>query len=139
MALRATNTFSEGLQKLLQEIAGLHVLPDADMEFLAQLQQMVVGKMREPIDQQTSQGLSQVPGNPGMMPPPMGGGMPPMGAGPMSGGMPPGGGMDAMLGMAGGGTPPGGGMGPGIPGLRQESAAPSADALQRLLGSRAGA
>lgn len=64
MGTQTTNTFQEGLQKLLKLIAELQVEPDADMQFCAQLQAMVVGKLREPIDRMAQQGLTAAPPQP---------------------------------------------------------------------------
>lgn len=75
-------SMAQGLQKILSELATLQVAQDADPQFLQQLQQVIVGKIR--------QGMSQPPtGGPGQQAPGMGAGGPPpggipgvMGAGP---------------------------------------------------------
>ena len=81
---RQTNTFGEMLQKMLVDLAEMKLAPDADMQFIIDLETQVLGKLRNPIEQATQGGLSQVPGDPmlGMaigaqgQAPPMG--MPPM-------------------------------------------------------------
>lgn len=119
---RTDNTFAEALTKLLRNLADMKVLPDADLEFILNLEMQVVQKLREPIDTMQAQGSTQVPGAPGMgmpmgPPPGMGGGLPPE----LMGGMPP------EMGM------PGMGGGAGIPGMRQEPAMPNPDELRRIL------
>jgi hypothetical protein len=117
MAVKSTNTQSEVLTSMLGDISTAKTLPDADLQFLVELETMILGKLREPLDQAAGQ---MGPGGPSAAggPPPPGAGMPPMG-----GPMPP--------------PPPGGpefmGPGPGGPaGLR--SPGPSPDELARLLG-----
>lgn len=104
MAVRGTNTMSEGLQKLMQDITGLKATPDADVAFLIGLETTILGKLRE--------GFAKAAGQ---MPPPPGsaveagvGGMGGMGAG---GGM----GDMAMAGAGGGGMPMPGGAPGGVP------------------------
>ena len=125
MAVKSTNTQSEVLTSMLGDISTAKTLPDADLQFLVELETMILGKLREPLDQAAGQmgpgGPSAAggpPAGPPAGPPPPGAGMPPMG-----GPMPP--------------PPPGGpefmGPGPGgPPGLR--SPGPSPDELARLLG-----
>lgn len=118
---RTDNTFAEALTKLLRNLADMKVLPDADLEFILNLEMQVVQKLREPIDNMQAQGSTQVPGAPGMgmpmgMSPDMGGGLPPELMG-----MPP------EMGM------PGMGGGAGIPGMRQEPSMPNPDELRRIL------
>lgn len=128
---RSTNTFAEGLRRILVDTADLKVTPDADLDFIYQLETMVVQKIREPQDQ-LAQLQAQQAGQGGMpsaqqMPDPMtlamaggmGGGGDPMaamGMDPMAGGMPP-----AMP----PGPPPGG--------LRMNAGAGAADELRRVL------
>ena len=115
---RTDNTFAESLTKLLRSLADMKVLPDADLEFILNLEMQVVQKLREPIDNMQAQGSTQIPGAPPMGPP-MG---PPLGIG---GGLPPE--------LMGGGMPPGMGMGGGVPGVRQEPSMPNPDELRRIL------
>lgn len=102
MATRGTNTMSEGLQKLMQDITGLKATPDADVAFLIGLETTILGKLRE--------GFAKAAGQ---MPPPPGSAVE---AG--MGGMGAGGGMGDMA-MAGAGGAPGGvpmgAAGPGSP------------------------
>jgi len=118
MPTKATqNSMSEGLQKLLGDIAQMQAFPDADMDFLTQLQQMVVGKIRSSIPGPGQPG--QQPGAPGQPP-----GMP---GAPTNSPLPP----------ASSPGPPGG-MGGGMGGLSVTGgpeAAPNMDELSRMLGS----
>lgn len=86
MATRGTNTMQEALQRLLGDVSQMKTLSDADLPWLVELESMVVGKIREPID------AMKQPGGPlagaGGPPPGMGGPPPGMPAGaPMGGGM----------------------------------------------------
>lgn len=122
MAVRGTNTMAEALQRMLGDISQMKTLPDGDLEYLANLETMVLKKLREPIDAVQAMGLSQAGGGgqPGAMPPGMGPGggmqMPPAG--------PPMGGQGA------------GGIPQGMPGMQQGPAMPNPDELRRLLGAR---
>lgn len=51
MSDRQTNTMAEGLQKLLSDIAAMQAAPDADLDFLGQLQTVILTKIRAPFDQ----------------------------------------------------------------------------------------
>ena len=118
---RSTNTMTEGLRRLLADLADMKILPDADISFILDIEQQIVTKLREPIDSLHQQGTTnatppdQMP--PGMDPSMMGAGPPPMG--------------------------PGAGMGaPGpqdqqIPGLSQRRM-PNPDELRRILSFKAG-
>lgn len=67
MALRSQNTMAESLQKMLGDVADMKVLPDADLEFLIQLETVILQKLRAPIDEimgQGSQGNQQMLGQP---------------------------------------------------------------------------
>jgi len=71
---RGTNTMAEGLQKLLGDLAEMMAAPDADLDFLGELNTMVLTKIRQPFDQmantQSSQaGMGGAP-SPESMPPP---------------------------------------------------------------------
>lgn len=101
MATRSTNTMQEALQGLLTSISEMKLMPDADLEWLIQIETIILQKAREPIERMQSQGLTAAmpPGGPQMggMPggPPMGGpGMPPPGPPPMPAGV--GGGVPGM-------------------------------------------
>jgi len=79
MALRSNNTFTEELQKLLQNVAGLKVLPDADPEVIAQIEGLIVQTLRAPHEAAAQAGLSMAGGQPQLNRPPsgMGAGLPP--------------------------------------------------------------
>lgn len=61
---RSTNTMSEGLQRLLSDVAQMATAPDADLQFLTQLQMMITQYLRSFAPQGTPQA-----GGPGMPPP----------------------------------------------------------------------
>jgi hypothetical protein len=78
MSDRQTNTMAEGLQKLLSDISAMMAAPDADLDFLGQLQTVVLQKIRAPLDQaaaiqnqvqQQQAGQGGAPG-PNQQPPP---------------------------------------------------------------------
>jgi len=123
---RTNNTFSEEVFRLIQTVAGMRVLPDADLDFVTKLEDLLTTKARLPEQSAQAQGMmppgAQNPmgnaalGLPGMPPLPPG---PPPGPGPMPPpmGMPP---MD--MGMSsplssqlGAGAPPGVMPPPGSP------------------------
>ena len=88
MASRSTNTMSEGLQRILGDISQLKTVGDADLTYLTELETMVIGKLREPIDavKQNATGMPPAMAGPSDM------GMPPgsgQGGGLMSGAQPP--------------------------------------------------
>ena len=56
MAARSTNTMQEALQKMLRDIADMKTLPDADMPFLVQLENMILARMKQPVDDLRAQG-----------------------------------------------------------------------------------
>lgn len=74
------NTFNEAMQKILSQLAIAGTLPDADIEFLAQIQAAITQKLREGANgagagQQAAMQMGpDAMGQPGGMPP---GGMPP--------------------------------------------------------------
>lgn len=110
---RSTNTMQEGLNGLLGQISEMKTMPDADLNFLIQLETTILQKIREPYDQMSGQMSAPTPGGQPMPPPP----------GAMPGGMPGGG---------AGGFPMG--QGGGARGMRTEPAAPNPDELRRMLG-----
>lgn len=122
MASGTNETMAEGLKKILSATAQLMVLPDADIEFLTQLQLAITTYIRQSSAQAAGQMTGTGPASaindvaPGGPVPPMGGGMgPAMGAaGPMG---------------------PGGMGGGGMGGL---AAAPNPDELRRLLSAGVG-
>jgi len=116
MAVRSTNTYSEGLQSLIQDIASLQLAPDANVEFLMQVQQMIIAEAQAPLLAQ-AQVAQQGPPTPGNVQP-----APPV-PGVGEGGP---GGLAGLLGVGG----PGGGSAPLPPG--PGGAAPGE--LDRILG-----
>lgn len=42
MAVRSTNTYQEGLQRLIQDVASMMLLPDGNPDFLFQLQNLLI-------------------------------------------------------------------------------------------------
>ena len=71
MALRSQNTMAESLQKMLGDVADMKVLPDADLQFLIELETVILQKLRAPIDDIMGQSGGQ---------PQMGGAVPGSGA-----------------------------------------------------------
>lgn len=59
MALRSQNTMAESLQKMLGDVADMKVLPDADLQFLIELETVILQKLRAPIDQIMGQAQPQ--------------------------------------------------------------------------------
>ncbi len=55
MAGRASNTMIEGLQQLVTNIAQLKTTPDADVQWLLELESLVLQKLREPVDAMAGQ------------------------------------------------------------------------------------
>jgi len=105
---RQTNTFGEALQKELRNFADMKVMPDADLEFIINVETQIIQKLRAPEDQASASGQSALP----MGGPPPGMGGPP---GPPMGGPP----------------PPGSPMGPPA-GMAQRPSIPG-DELRRML------
>lgn len=118
---------AEGLQSMLNDLGGMKVAPDADLEFIIGLETAIIGKLREPLDA----AAHQVPGmNPATM-----GGQSPGGGPPVPGGgapgMPPGmmdpAAIQAML------PPAMPQQGAGVGGLRSTPAMPNPDEIRRMI------
>lgn len=109
---RTTNTMSEMLTNMLRDISVAKTLPDADLEFLVNLETNILMKLRQPLEQAAGQmgaaGAMMPPAEQPMIPPMM-----PMG--------PP---VDAPI------PPP---AGQDVPGLRTQPPGPSPDELARLM------
>lgn len=67
MATRVDNTMVEWLQKMLKNIAEAKLLPDADMAFLVELENTILTKAKQPVEEMRQQGV---------LPPAQGGGAP---------------------------------------------------------------
>lgn len=126
MALRAQNTMSEGLSAMLQDIGGMKALPDADLNFLTEMETMILGKLRAPVDAMAG---NSGPGSPGPAGIDMSAGPVP-GMGP--GSTPP---MPPMPPMGPMGGPPMGSPGGPPRGLPPSPQMPSPDELRRVLGN----
>lgn len=74
---RQNNTMSEGLRKLLGDIADLKLADDADLPFLIQIETQILGRLKNGVDQALDPSQSA---QPGMMSAP--GGMPGQGSPP---------------------------------------------------------
>jgi hypothetical protein len=109
---RRTNTAAEALQEMLQQVAYIQSLPDADLDFLTTLQVMLLAKLREPMQQYLQMVQGQL--NPAQQQVPMA----PSGTGPI-------------------GAVPSPVPGP-PPGLRSGGQLPSVDELRRLVGQSYG-
>src|SRR5215510_14443314 len=111
-----SDSMSDGLRKLLAELAQMQVYPDADIQFLTQLQQVIIGKIRSTLNApgQSPAGPGGGPGQPG--PDQMGPGGP---AGPIPGG----------------GPVPMGGPAMGLSATGGAPGSPNVDELSRVLGS----
>lgn len=109
---------SEVLQNILREVSIAKTLPDADLQFLVELETKILTKLRAPLEAAAGQmGAGPSPSGGSGMDPAMAGGMAPgMGAPPM-------------------GPPPGPMDGP--PGLRAQPPMPSPDEMQRLMAGSA--
>ena len=119
-------TMAEGLQKVLGDLSVCLVAPDADMQFIQAVQNLIVTRLKQGIGGQPG----GAPGGPGGAPGAGGPGMP---------GMPPQMGQGGPGGAPGGMLPGamGGGQG-GVPGVRSMPQLPPVDELRRLLQSQAG-
>ena len=108
---RQNNTMSEGLTQLLSAIAQLKAAPDADLQYLAQIESTILQKLREPL-QQAAQALAQ------------------------AGGVVPAGMASQMGAAAQGGVGQGPGMGQPPQGQSPSAGMPNPDELRRLVASR---
>lgn len=110
---RTTNTMSEMLTNMLREISVAKTLPDADLEFLVNLETTILGKLRQPLEAAAGQmgavSAGLPPGQQMEMPPLM-----PMGPGMVDAPVPPPAGQE-------------------VPGLRAQPPGPSPDELARLM------
>lgn len=118
------------MRKALGMIADAKTLPDADLEYLVNMETQLLGKIRQPIDNMQAAGSTGVPGAPSMMP-----GMPP--------GIPPGTPTSApgfgSLGAAPNGMmAPGGPRPPAVPGMMQGAQIPNMAELARVIGPMGG-
>ena len=59
-----TNTFPEWLKRLAGDVGQAFTLPDADVDFLAQLQASIVDVFRKPIEAMQQAGVSNVTSSP---------------------------------------------------------------------------
>lgn len=112
MAAGKVDTMADYLRQILGALSEAKIVADADLPFILDIEQKVVGKLRDPVTRMQQAGImpsdqSQIPGGGAPMAPP---GMPPQGPPSMAGSMP----------MQSGGLS----AGPG---------APSSDELRRLL------
>lgn len=112
---RQNNTMQEGLMKLLTELASLKVAPDADMQFLTNLEMQLIDTIKRP----QQEALARFAQAGGVLP----------GGGPAAGPMP---GAGPMMGPGPGQPTP---MGPGAAGLRNGGRVPPVDELRRLIAS----
>lgn len=116
---RSTNTMAEFLQRMMGDISEAKTLPDADLEFLIQLETTILQKLRAPVDALMGQMQGQGAGPVDQL----------QGAGAMMGGMPSG---PGPLGVSGAPMAPNGQE--RVPGTRMEPAMPNPDEFRRMLG-----
>jgi hypothetical protein len=116
---RSNNTMDEGLRGFLQQLALLKVAPDADLDFLSQVEMGIIERLKAPQVQAMQQFAAA------------GGVLPPGAMGPQAGGMP---GMGGPPPAPAGVSPP---PGPGVPGLMNPGGPPPVDELRRLLAGKA--
>lgn len=62
MAVRSTNTYQEGLQSLIQDVAAMQLVPDANIEFLMGMQQALIEEAQAPLRAQAEATLANSPG-----------------------------------------------------------------------------
>ena len=108
MAVRSTNTYIEALQSLLQDVASMQALPDANLEWLKAVQDAILAEVQAPLRAQ-AQAAAAPPTSAAPLPPGAGAGPPPAG-------------MAALLGAGG----PGNGSAPLPP-------SPAGDDLRRMM------
>lgn len=121
---RSTNTMGEVLVDILRQLSVAKTLPDADLEFLVNIETAVIQKLRQPLDQamgQLPEGAIDPNSLAGPDGPPPGMGGPPPGMEQMMAQAPV---MDAPM------PPPP--PGPGVPGLRTQPQIPP-DELSRIM------
>lgn len=107
---RTTNTMSEMLTNTLRDLALAKTLPDANLEFLINLETQIISFLRQPYDA----AAGQLEGAAASMPPGQDPNLPPL--------------------MPMGPAIPDAPIPPGVPGLRAQPSGPSPDELSRLLG-----
>lgn len=71
MARSATDTFADGLFRLVQEIARLKLAPDADMEFLTELEEMLMTRYKSSVPSGATEATGGAPAPMGPSPMPM--------------------------------------------------------------------
>lgn len=78
MAAQVGDTYAHALRKVLSDLAVAGTLPDADLQFNSQMQQVITGFLRQTgVDQATAQmGMGAAPVGPPSAPPPGAGGAP---------------------------------------------------------------
>jgi len=57
MATRVDNTMVEWLQKMLKNIAEAKLLPDADMAFLVTMENQIIQKAKQPVNDMRASGV----------------------------------------------------------------------------------
>lgn len=122
---RTTNTMSEMLVNMLRDISVAKTLPDADLEFLVNVETSILAKLRAPLEAAAGQ---MPPGSVSPDTPPQSPFAPPPGMGPMMPEAP----------VMGSPIPPPMGqppVGAGVPGLRAQPPGPSPDELARIMGN----
>jgi hypothetical protein len=63
---RGQNTMAEGLTAILSDLAGLKPLPDADLQFLTEMETMILGKLQAPVNAMAGANSGGMPGPPGV-------------------------------------------------------------------------
>lgn len=93
MSSGKVDSMGDYLRKIMGLLSEAKVVADADLPFLLDLEQKIVGKLRDPVTRMQQAGImpgdqSQIPGGGAPMDPSMGGGMPQGGPPSMAGSMP---------------------------------------------------